>query len=185
MATEFAPGISDRNRFEPLPTVAKPQVWKALVHRHDAFVAGSHLDLRLQEPGTDNLHSWALRRLPRPGEKSLAVLQPTHAAEYASFEGVIPKGYGAGAVRIDQKGKAKIVKSEPDKISFEMKGQLFTLVRTGKEDDGKKWLLLNRTKLAMGAPMGPGPNDLLGVALAGKLKGTANQKTVKEITHAR
>lgn len=192
MATEFAPGIFDRNRFESLPTIQKPQVWKMLVHRHDAFNAGQHLDLRLMEPGTDNLHSWALRRMPRPGEKVLAVLQPTHSADYASFEGVIPKGYGAGAVHIDQKGKAKVVKSDPAKITFQVKGQLFTLVRTGKEEDGKKWLLLNRTKLAMGGGggcggggIGPGPNDLMALAMTNKLKGTSFQRTVKEQMHAR
>lgn len=183
MSKEFAPGIPDRDRFLPLPTVTKPQVWKMLVHEHRAFRAGLHYDLRLEEKGTSNLHSWAMRRLPKPGEKVLAILQPTHQAEYAEFQGVIPKGYGAGVVKIDQKGKALIVKSEPGKITFQSKGQLFTLVRPKEAD--KNWLLLNRTKLAMGGGggIGAGPNDIVALAMTSHLIGTSFQKAVKEIEH--
>jgi len=180
---EFAPGILDRNRFESLPSLAKPAVWKAQVSQHDAFKAGRHFDVRLLEPDSDNLHSWAIRRLPRPGEKVLAVLQPTHSASYYGWEGVIPSGYGAGAVHAG-KSKARILTSEPGKISFQMRGQLFTLVRTGEEAE-RKWLLLNRTstKLAMGAGggAGPGTDATIGMAMAGKLPPSKFQKTVREL----
>ena len=147
---EFAPGIKDRSRFEPLPTVTAPASWTSVIHQHDAFKAGRHFDLRLQEPGTDNLHSWALRKLPGPGEKALAILQPTHSAGYAGFQGVIPKGYGAGPVRIQSKGKVRVVKSDPHKITFEMRQQLYTLVKT-EGGRGEDWLLINRTKEAQAA----------------------------------
>lgn len=179
---DFAPGILDRTRFEPLPSLAAPAVWKAQVSRHDAFKAGRHFDVRLLEPGTDNLHSWAVQRVPRPGEKVLAVLQPTHRASYYGWEGVIPSGYGAGTVRAG-KASARVLSSDQGKITFQIRGQLFTLVRTGKDQD-RKWLLLNRspTKLAAGAGgAGPGTDATIGMAMAGKIPGTSFQKTVKDL----
>ena len=173
---EFAPGIPDKGRFEPIPVVSETEKWKSVVHRHDAFKAGRHLDLRLQEPGTDNLHSWAVRRLPKPGEKVLAVQQPTHAAHYGTFKGVIPSGYGAGSVRIQSKGEAKVHKAGPGKITFQMGPSLYTLVKTKKDE--RSWLLVNHTKIASVGGTGGVVNDVMALAFARMLKGSPFQRMV-------
>jgi len=178
----FAPGIYDPKRSEVIPTVTKPERWKSVIHQHKAFKAGPHFDLRLLEPGTDNLHSWALRKLPKPGEKALAVLQPTHSADYIGFKGVIPKGYGAGSVGIHSKKSVKVIKAEPGKISFERGKELFTLVKTkpkGKRD--KDWLLINRTKQASaGGGGGIGSSGgIVALLFTNLLRGTKLSKIVK------
>lgn len=86
---EFAPGIPKGREIHPLPKVTKPEEWMLAVQRHNADVAGEHLDLRLVDP-QGRAHSWAIPKasLPRPGEKAvLAVPQPTHTAEYALTAG--------------------------------------------------------------------------------------------------
>jgi bifunctional non-homologous end joining protein LigD len=61
-----------------------------VVQRHDA--RRLHYDLRLERDGA--LASWAVPKgLPfRAGERHLAVHVEDHPLDYASFEGVIPKG---------------------------------------------------------------------------------------------
>lgn len=172
---EFAPGISDPERFEPLPSLKKPQQWKSVVHEHLALRAGKHWDLRLLQPGTDNLHSWALRKLPKPGEKALAILQPTHSASYRTFSGVIAKGYGAGRVKVHSKKSVTVLKSDPKKISFKRGLELYTLVKTkgmGKKD----WLLLNRTKTAAA---GGASNDIVAMLFTKLLRGTRLDTAVR------
>ncbi len=70
-----------------------------------------------------------------------------HPYEYASFEGTIPKGqYGAGTVKIWDKGHYETKLWEDDKIEFTLNGESlkgrYILVRLKKAKDEKSWLLL-------------------------------------------
>jgi bifunctional non-homologous end joining protein LigD len=94
------------------------------------------------------LKSWAVPKgIPEAtNEKRLAVETEDHPYEYASFEGEIPNGqYGAGTVRIWDKGHYEYKLWENDKIEFTLNGQRlkgrYILVRL-KRAGPKNWLLL-------------------------------------------
>jgi DNA ligase D-like protein (predicted 3'-phosphoesterase) len=83
-----------------------------------------HWDLRFEFDGV--LKSWALPKIPptKEGEKRLAVSVPDHLIPYALFEGQIPDGnYGAGSVKIWDKGTFEIVENEAKKIVLNIKGK--------------------------------------------------------------
>ena len=137
-------GIPDRNRFASVPSTSISR-WTGSVQHHKAKKAGPHYDLRLQPPGTSDALSWAVRNFPGPGQKTLAVEQPTHEASYMSYEGKIESGYGAGEVTNMFLDKIDVLESGTDKILFNMyRGQSvsrYMLKRTGE----KNWLLYNYT----------------------------------------
>jgi bifunctional non-homologous end joining protein LigD len=104
-----------------------------------------HYDLRLEKDGV--LKSWAVPKgMPDAGQKVLAVETEDHPYEYASFEGEIPKGqYGAGTVKIWDKGRYETKFWENDKIEVTLDGKrlhgryvMVRLKRAGEKD----WLLL-------------------------------------------
>jgi DNA ligase D-like protein (predicted ligase)/DNA ligase D-like protein (predicted 3'-phosphoesterase) len=106
-----------------------------------------HYDLRLENEGV--LKSWAVPKgIPQDTkERRLAVETEDHPYEYASFEGEIPKGqYGAGTVKIWDKGHYKPKVWEKDKIEFTLDGERlkgrYILIRLKKAEDAKDWLLL-------------------------------------------
>jgi DNA ligase D-like protein (predicted ligase)/DNA ligase D-like protein (predicted 3'-phosphoesterase) len=104
-----------------------------------------HYDLRLEKDGV--LKSWAVPKgMPETGQKVLAVETEDHPYEYGSFEGEIPKGqYGAGTVKIWDKGHYETKFWEGDKIEVTLDGQRlhgrYILVRLKRAGD-KDWLLL-------------------------------------------
>lgn len=119
------------------------------IQKHDA--SHLHYDLRLEHDGV--LKSWALPKGPSliPSEKRLAIRTEDHPLDYAGFEGVIPKGYGAGTVLLWDRGTwtpeggvdEALKKGE---LKFTLDGERlkggFALVRF-KTDDGKEnWLLI-------------------------------------------
>ncbi len=106
-----------------------------------------HYDLRLESGGV--LKSWAVPKgIPQTsGERRLAVQTEDHPYDYASFEGTIPKGqYGAGTVKIWDKGHFEPKLWEKDKIEFTLNGQTlkgrYVLVRLKKAKEDNAWLLL-------------------------------------------
>jgi DNA ligase D-like protein (predicted ligase)/DNA ligase D-like protein (predicted 3'-phosphoesterase) len=104
-----------------------------------------HYDLRLERDGV--LKSWAVPKgLPETGEKRLAVETEDHPLEYGGFEGTIPKGqYGAGTVKIWDRGSYELKVWEKDKIEFTLNGEKlhgrYVLARFKKAGE-KEWLLL-------------------------------------------
>ena len=105
-----------------------------------------HYDLRLENGGV--LKSWAVPKgMPEStSQRRLAVETEDHPLEYANFEGTIPEGeYGAGTVKIWDKGSFETKLWENDKIEFTLNGQRlkgrYILVRLKRAGD-KDWLLL-------------------------------------------
>jgi bifunctional non-homologous end joining protein LigD len=138
--------------------VAAPGLF--VVQKHAA--RRTHYDLRLEVGGV--LKSWAVPKGPSldPAEKRLAVETEDHPVEYASFEGVIPKGnYGAGAMIVWDRGTWVPLEDFDDgyargKLLFELRGHklrgVWTLFRTGKaagrrsgeRPGGREWLLMKK-----------------------------------------
>ncbi len=96
------------------------------------------------------------------GEKHLAVEVEDHPIEYATFEGIIPKGqYGGGTVMLWDRGNYHVYGEEPLKALQE--GRLH-LVLDGEKAKGE-WALI-RTRMEAGKPQwlllksGASPADL-------------------------
>ena len=105
-----------------------------------------HFDFRLENAGV--LKSWAVPKgIPESSEeKRLAVQTEDHPIEYAKFEGMIPAGqYGAGTVKIWDKGSFDVKVWEDDKIEFTLNGKRlkgrYILVRLKRAGE-KSWLML-------------------------------------------
>lgn len=72
-----------------------------------------HFDLRLELGGV--LKSWAVTRGPSldPNQRRLAVEVGDHALDYATFEGAIAEGHGAGTVMLWDRGTWAPVGDDP------------------------------------------------------------------------
>jgi DNA ligase D-like protein (predicted 3'-phosphoesterase) len=107
-----------------------------------------HYDFRLAMDGV--LKSWAVPKgVPEePKVRKLAVQTEDHPLEYADFEGSIPEGeYGAGTVKIWDRGTYQLRERSKDKLVFLLEGERlkgdYALVRfKGKEDAAKNWLIM-------------------------------------------
>jgi bifunctional non-homologous end joining protein LigD len=126
-----------------------------VIQKHDA--SHLHYDFRLELDGV--LLSWSVPKGPslRPGERRLAVRTEDHPLEYASFEGIIPKGeYGGGTVivwdrgtwkpEVDTKAPTPEAMLKKGHFAFTLSGQKlqgrFHLVRTKKPGEKQElWLL--------------------------------------------
>jgi bifunctional non-homologous end joining protein LigD len=108
-----------------------------------------HWDLRLEHDGVAT--SWAIPNgIPEdPKENRLAVRTEDHPLEYLEFEGDIPKGeYGAGKMRIWDRGAYDTHKFDDDKVEITFHGErlrgrygLFPLKKRKGEPAGKDWMI--------------------------------------------
>jgi bifunctional non-homologous end joining protein LigD len=105
-----------------------------------------HWDLRLEREGV--LVSWAIPKgLPEsPGQNHLAVHTEDHPLEYADFEGDIPRGeYGAGTMRIWDRGHYDCLKWEPRKVEVALHGERldarYALFPIAPENEPKDWMI--------------------------------------------
>lgn len=117
-----------------------------VIQEHNA--SHLHWDLRLEMDGV--LKSFALPKEPPQveGIKRLAIHVEDHPIDYASFEGIIPEGnYGAGTVKIWDKGEFKLEDQDENRMVFELRGQKmkgkFVLVKT-KYKGQNSWLFFKR-----------------------------------------
>lgn len=150
---EFAPGLPRKEKTTNPPATAKPKVWASVIQQHDAKRAGKHFDFRLGDPKTGVGHSWAMRKLPNPGEKVLAVQQPDHTIPYFEFTGEIPSGYGAGKVKRHSLLDAEVLESDKNRIIFNRFDGRDTHEYVLRRMDGKHWLMMNRTPTSKSQPM--------------------------------
>jgi len=116
---------------------------------HDHSSRTHHHDVRLEHGGV--LVSWAVPRgLPgHPGERHLAIATEDHPLDYLDFEGTIPDGeYGAGEVRILDRGEYDPVVWEDDRREVRLHGQryggTFLFVPFRRAGPGS-WLVIRRT----------------------------------------
>jgi bifunctional non-homologous end joining protein LigD len=105
-----------------------------------------HWDLRLEHEGA--LASWAIPNgLPEaPKDNRLAVRTENHPLEYLDFEGDIPKGsYGAGAMRVWDRGTYDELKWEARKVEVALHGERvqgrYALFPLDKGDSPKDWMI--------------------------------------------
>lgn len=143
--SEYASKRDFQETPEPAGTTEEKEPLIYVIQEHHA--SHLHWDLRLESGGV--LKSWAVPKgIPEePKVRHLAVETEDHPYEYASFQGTIPKGqYGAGTVKIWDKGHYQPKVWEPDKIEVTLDGERlhgnYVLVRLKKSEDQKNWLLL-------------------------------------------
>jgi len=141
-----------------------------VIHEHSA--RRLHWDLRLERDGV--LVSWALPKgMPlEPKVNHIAPHTEDHPLEYLDFEADIPAGsYGAGTMRIWDRGTYDCLKWEPRKIEVALHGERldarYALFAIG--EDGRDWMI-HRMDPAADGEREPMPDRVAPMlAQAGKL----------------
>lgn len=129
---------------ERKPQKEEEQKRRFVVQEHHA--TRLHWDLRLELDGV--LKSWAVPKEPplRPGIRRLAIEVEDHPLSYIDFEGIIAEGqYGAGIVKIWDKGTYVMESRKPEKMVFILNGEKmrggYVLLRFKEEG---QWLLFKK-----------------------------------------
>lgn len=110
------------------------------------FARTHHYDFRLEKDSV--FKSWVLRKplTGSPRIRRLAIQVEDHDLSFGDFEGEIPRGqYGAGKVRIWDRGEYLVDRWDADKITFQLIGDKvagrYSLIRF-KRAETKSWLLV-------------------------------------------
>jgi bifunctional non-homologous end joining protein LigD len=101
-----------------------------------------HWDLRLEHDGV--FVSWAVPKgiPPDPKKNHLAVHVEDHPLDYGAFEGEIPKGnYGAGKVKIWDKGTYETHKFRKDEVMITFHGERVQGKYVLFQTKGKNWMI--------------------------------------------
>jgi bifunctional non-homologous end joining protein LigD len=125
-----------------------------------------HWDLRLEHDGV--AVSWAIPNgLPEvPKDNRLAVHTEDHPLEYLDFEGDIPKGeYGAGSMRVWDRGTYEELKWEPRKVEVRFNGERlqgrYALFPIDKDEEPKNWMIHRMDPPADPAAAEPMPDRIV------------------------
>src|SRR5579884_1596288 len=125
-----------------------------------------HWDLRLEHDGA--LASWAVPNgiPPDPAENRLAVRTEHHPLEYLDFHGEIPKGqYGAGTMRIWDRGTFEVHKWEERKVEVSFHGERlqgrYGLFPIGRGADAKDDWMIHRMDPPQDPTREPMPERIL------------------------
>ncbi|HVZ73520.1 MAG TPA: DNA polymerase ligase N-terminal domain-containing protein [Polyangia bacterium] len=158
--------LEEYNRKRDFEKTAEPPGQVARTARGDSFVIQKHAatrlhyDFRLELDGV--LLSWSIPKGPSldPTVKRLAVHVEDHPLDYATFEGIIPKGqYGGGTVLLWDRGTWAPAEGGDAKemlaagnLKFLLKGEKvrgkYALIKIKerraprKGDDARNWLLI-------------------------------------------
>jgi bifunctional non-homologous end joining protein LigD len=134
-----------------------------VIHEHSA--RRMHWDLRLERDGV--LVSWAIPKgMPEePGRNHIAPHTENHPLDYLEFDGEIPAGsYGAGTMRIWDRGSYECLKWEPRKVEVALHGERldarYALFAIGDGDDPKDWMI-HRMDAADDAEREPMPQQIV------------------------
>ena len=101
-----------------------------------------------------------------PKDNRLAVHTEDHPLEYLEFEGDIPKGqYGAGSMRIWDRGSYEELKWEPRKIEVRLHGERlqarYALFPIDKDEAPKNWMIHRMDPPADDAAAAPLPDKIV------------------------
>jgi bifunctional non-homologous end joining protein LigD len=145
---------------EPPAKIKKKKSSKLAFVVQEHHATHLHYDLRLEVNGV--LKSWAVPKKPsmKPSIKRLAIMVEDHPYDYKDFKGIIESGYGAGTVKIWDKGTYDVYgedAKESEKLivqglkkgvcHFSLKGKklkgTFILIRL-KNAEKNQWLLIKK-----------------------------------------